>query len=447
MMKLPKTGVRGRPWSAARCFRGWLATWAQDRRRGRQNHLLPAPVLAPQNPSLAVWTWTAANPARWNAYNSLDGGLTYQFDDWVAGNARQYAPDGGQHPMFIVGVDANGVEITERSNVVRPDDAIILSVPGLKLWVRVESLNALANNAAVGSWSDESGNGKHLTQAVAGSRPHYKSSGDGSPAVLFDGGNNVLSTSSNVFATNTHTIFLVARPLSTASNDAVGTGNVTDGDVLLMIGYSDRMRGHTWRVGNANPPTDGATQIHGGAFAIFEQEVTATNLLLRLTGALDASLTLVGGLVGASKPVYLGSRNNSWFFNGYVRALLVYEGNPTDPQKTAIRNYLISSYGIPVPYPAVPVPGAPSSFDVVDTGGGSAWLTWDMSTSAYASGVKIERKLAAEPDANYIQIDDIGGSEIEYYDGVGSGDFTYRIRAYNTSGNSPYTTPVTVTIT
>ena len=100
-----------------------------------------------------------------------------------------------------------------------------------------------------------------------------------------------------------------------------------------------------------------------------------------------------------------------------------------------------------MPYPAVPVPGAPSSFDVVDTGGGSAWLTWDMSTSAYATGVRIERKLAAEPDANYIQIDDISPGEVEYYDGVGAGDFTYRIRAYNTSGNSPYTTPVTVTIT
>jgi hypothetical protein len=320
-------------------------------------------------------------------------------------------------------------------------------VPGLKLWVRVESLSAMADGAAVASWSDESGNGKHLAQAVAGSRPIYKSTGDGSPAVLFDGGNDVLASASTVFNTDIHTIFLVARPLATASNDAVGTGNVTDGDVLVMIGYGDRMRGHTWRVGNANPPTDGATQIHGGAFAIFEQEVTATDLFLRLTGALDASHVLVGGLAGASKPIYLGSRNNSWFFNGYVRALLVYEGNPSATDKDRIREFLISAYNLPVPYPAVPVPGAPSSFNVVDTGGGSAWLTWDMSTSAYASGIRIERKLAAAPDANYVEIDDIIPTEIEYYDGVGAGDFTYRIRAYNASGNSPYTNPVTVTIT
>ena len=41
MTKLPKSGVRGGPWSVARRFHGWLASWAQDRRRGR---VQPAPV-------------------------------------------------------------------------------------------------------------------------------------------------------------------------------------------------------------------------------------------------------------------------------------------------------------------------------------------------------------------------------------------------------------------
>ena len=450
-MKLPKTGMRGRPWSASRRFQGWVATWAQDRRRSRQNHLLPAPVLSPANPSIAVWDWSNTNPARWNAYNSLDGGLTYLFDDFVAGTERQYAPDGGQHLMFIVGVDANGVEITQRSNAVRPDDYIILDVPGLKLWVRVESLKTLANNAVVGSWSDESGNAKHLVQAVAASRPIYKSTGDGSPAVLFDGINDVLASASNVFATNTHTIFLVARPLVTATNDAVGTGTVTDGDVLLMVGYADRMRGHTWRVGNANPPTDGVTPLHPNAFAIFEQEVTATDLFLRVTGALDASRALVGGLVGASKPVYLGSRNNSWFFNGYVRALLVYEGNPTGPQKTAIRDYLISSYGIPTPYPLPPAPGAPTDLDGYDNGGGGVYIYWNTVDYSYVTDVRIERKLTTEPDATYIEIVSVGPGDNEYTDNevepaTYASGYTYRVRAHGPGGYSPYSNTLVVLI-
>ena len=408
-------------------------------------------MLSPANPSIAVWDWSNTNPARWNAYNSLDGGLTYLFDDFVAGTERQYAPDGGQHLMFIVGVDANGVEITQRSNAVRPDDYIILDVPGLKLWVRVESLKTLANNAVVGSWSDESGNAKHLVQAVAPSRPIYKSTGDGSPAVLFDGINDVLASASNVFATNTHTIFLVARPLVTATNDAVGTGTVTDGDVLLMVGYADRMRGHTWRVGNANPPTDGVTPLHPNAFAIFEQEVTATDLFLRVTGALDASRALVGGLVGASKPVYLGSRNNSWFFNGYVRALLVYEGNPTGPQKTAIRDYLISSYGIPTPYPLPPAPGAPTDLDGYDNGGGGVYIYWNTVDYSYVTDVRIERKLTTEPDATYIEIVSVGPGDNEYTDNevepaTYASGYTYRVRSHGPGGYSPYSNTVVVPI-
>ena len=43
MRKLPLNGSRGRPWAAARRFRGWLATWLQDRRRGR----VPAAPTAP----------------------------------------------------------------------------------------------------------------------------------------------------------------------------------------------------------------------------------------------------------------------------------------------------------------------------------------------------------------------------------------------------------------
>jgi hypothetical protein len=86
--------------------------------------VLPAPVLVAQYPTMAVWTWNYTNPFRWNAYLSLNNGATYQFDDFVYGDARQYSPDGGSSLLLIVGVDATGKEITHRSNAVRPDDAI-----------------------------------------------------------------------------------------------------------------------------------------------------------------------------------------------------------------------------------------------------------------------------------------------------------------------------------
>ncbi len=109
--------------------RTWLALWAQDHRRARvraaQATLLPAPVLRAAYPDLLQWDWELADPDKWAVWMSLDEGGTFSMPEgyWVNGDAREFAPDGGSELHFIVGVDANGKEITQRSNLVRPDDA------------------------------------------------------------------------------------------------------------------------------------------------------------------------------------------------------------------------------------------------------------------------------------------------------------------------------------
>ncbi len=67
MRKLPQTGVRGRPLSSAQRFRGWLATWLQDRRRKRQQ---PAPALIPNAPDIVGGDpqWEATTPGWWDVY-------------------------------------------------------------------------------------------------------------------------------------------------------------------------------------------------------------------------------------------------------------------------------------------------------------------------------------------------------------------------------------------
>ncbi len=84
-----------------------------------------APKLSPEYPTMLTWKWHHENPYRWNVYSLLYGGTTEVLVDdyWAWGSARQFGPDGGSAPMFIVGVDQFGTEITGRSNIVRPDDA------------------------------------------------------------------------------------------------------------------------------------------------------------------------------------------------------------------------------------------------------------------------------------------------------------------------------------
>jgi hypothetical protein len=115
---LPQTPRRNAPWTPLQ-----RRTWLAEQRR--KEHLLPAPVIRPKYPDLIVWDWDLANPYKWNFWMSLNGGATYILieDYWMYGDARQFAPDGGGELYYAVGVDKDGNEITQHSNIVRPDDA------------------------------------------------------------------------------------------------------------------------------------------------------------------------------------------------------------------------------------------------------------------------------------------------------------------------------------
>jgi hypothetical protein len=337
--------------------RTWLALWAQDRRRRRQHRLLPAPVLRAAYPDLLQWDWDLPDPYKWNVWMSLDGGASWIFieDYWAYGAARQFAPDGGSELYYIVGVDAAGVEITERSNWIRPDDAMApvpQTVMGLQLWVRMESLGSYADSEPVATWPDESGHAHDLTQVASESQPTFAMSTVGQPSVYFDGLDDVLVSASSVFTTDEHTIFIVARPDATGECDLLGTGNVDTGDVLMML-YGDYFRGHVWRTGELNV-LDSMTSINTTSLAIFEQRCSDTDFSLHLSGGLEATQTVAGTPTAAVKPVRLGSRDMGANFNGHILAVLVYDRALTELEAETVRQYLTTTYNVPTPYSAGP---------------------------------------------------------------------------------------------
>ena len=126
-IKLPAPLRHNAPWTPLQ-----RRTWLAEQRR--KEHLLPAPVIRPKYPDLIVWDWDLLNPYKWNFWMSMNGGATYILieDYWMYGDARQFAPDGGGELYYAVGVDKDGNEITQHSNIVRPDDAPVpLDAPTL----------------------------------------------------------------------------------------------------------------------------------------------------------------------------------------------------------------------------------------------------------------------------------------------------------------------------
>ncbi|MEI6194430.1 MAG: LamG domain-containing protein, partial [Verrucomicrobiota bacterium] len=78
-----------------------------------------------------------------------------------------------------------------------------------------------------------------------------------------------------------------------------------------------------------------------------------TDITLRLDGSEEATMGMSGTPANTRKWVTLGSRSTGMNFSGYILAVLVYDRALTPTEANTIRQYLIDTYAVPVPYPAV----------------------------------------------------------------------------------------------
>jgi hypothetical protein len=89
---------------------------------------------------------------------------------------------------------------------------------GLQLWLKADGITGLNDGDPISTWSDESGQGNHATQATAGLKPLYKVNIlNGKPAVRFDGINDYLNAHTLLFPP-TATVFAVVRNNTKASD-------------------------------------------------------------------------------------------------------------------------------------------------------------------------------------------------------------------------------------
>ena len=106
---------------------------------------------------------------------SMDSGTSWMLveDYWMYGDSRLFAPDGGGELYYIVGIDEAGNEITEHSNIIRPDDAPLPVFVGFPDdGVSSAGYNMAANELLLhfnGDLADTSGNGLDVAPYDGGS--------------------------------------------------------------------------------------------------------------------------------------------------------------------------------------------------------------------------------------------------------------------------------------
>lgn len=223
-------------------------------------------------------------------------------------------------------------------------------LPGLKLWLKADALS-LNNNDPVATWTDSSGN-NNAVQATAGAKPLFKTSIlNGKPVIRFDGvDDNLLAALSSNLNTSTLTAYMVAvrRGVNAHTSAMVfaETGNDESGNAALFSyegAASDRLSAYRGGFLSFKTPHPGNNVPY-----LFATKFDGTNNTSYFNGTGQTPVANSGAF---NFPwVYLGSRffggTPSFFFNGDIAEVLLFNTAHSDSNRNAIESYLNSRWAI-----------------------------------------------------------------------------------------------------
>jgi hypothetical protein len=208
---------------------------------------------------------------------------------------------------------------------------------GLLLWLKADAITGAVDGAALAQWDDQSGNGYHCTQAVAGNRPIYSATGvDGTPEVALcyidmDGTvQRYLTAPAGVaFNRNNCTIFAVGRPQSRdLTGDSCAVWYATGGATLnfgwgpgCVTAYNGALRTTTATIGY-QPHAIGMTSS-GTAFKLWLGDTSES------FAAANAA-AIAGGKIGAGGGLNL---------YGALKELVIYDHALTDEEYAQLYDY------------------------------------------------------------------------------------------------------------
>lgn len=206
-------------------------------------------------------------------------------------------------------------------------------IAGQEFWYRGD--DTVDVGGVVQTWSDKSGNARHVTQATAAARP-TPATRNGQRALSFDGGDWLQGAFAGALA-QPNTLYLVWEPSGLASTRLILDG---DGAANRIFFYTSTatisasagsvLSGATASVGQIY---GSAVVVNGGTSALYG----ASNFVTAgASGAMGAG-TLDGLTIGSN---YLGAG----FFTGYVWEVIGYSGAHNAATRKQIGDYFTSRY-------------------------------------------------------------------------------------------------------
>lgn len=240
----------------------------------------------------------------------------------------------------VVATNAGGTTESELGSFKYEEN---LSLPSLQFWASGDGASYTSSSGdPVLNWGNQSGNAKDAYQVNASNSPQ-RITDSGVSFLRFDGTDDfievALSDSLNI-TSNAYEVFIVAR----TSDTGIG---------FLMAGASEQYEIHTNPSGSTGvrfiPKTgtylDNSVSISDGNFHIINTKATSTNAYLRLDGQIT-SLNIDARTSSSSNLLLGARRNGSYYFNGDIAEILVYNADLTNTQSWAISTYLSEKYAV-----------------------------------------------------------------------------------------------------
>jgi len=211
------------------------------------------------------------------------------------------------------------------------------TISGLILWLKSDTITGLADNAAVSSWSDSSGNSNTASQGTGAVQPIYKTNiRNGLPAVRFDGAGDYMTLASNITAAPL-TIFIVASRTS-------GTSYRHLLDLQKVFVLSTPGSGSNWAV-YVNAEPDSGQSLTSTPKVISAVVRNYNDIDMLTNGANSVTRTTgTGYMSGASSMV--GGDGGGSSHTGDIFEILVYNSALSSVNRALVETHLMQKYAL-----------------------------------------------------------------------------------------------------
>ncbi len=259
---------------------------------------------------------------------------------------------------------------------------------GLQLWLRASNgvtPTPTSTAAAVTAWQDLSGNQNNPTPSATA--PTTLIDSNGVPQVRFNGTNSFSLPATAAF-TSGCSIFVVANPSTIATNKTlIEYGNTS------FVGIFRLFEGSASTVTFSSYDSGGNVgSISTGLAANTPQLIDLTfngtdtgSLFVNSTGATNTAMKVMPSITRSSNSIgrsLIAGAGSTYFYQGDIAEMLVYNTNLTSDQRDAIERYLVSRYSIRVNTPIItPSGGTFTDFrktvSIVSDPGSTTYYTTD----------------------------------------------------------------------